>query len=161
MWGLRLGLSYEDTGSVVYFFSYYILVLLFGLVPMSTATLAFVLGAEFSTSLLLIIIWYQVQHFGCGYVINKNMPVYVRWFKYVAFFWYALGALVSNQYTNWTCACPYPADNVRYTEYTSNFQLVVLGYQQNCVWAPIGYLLSWLIGFNAATILVLHYIKND
>lgn len=161
MWGLRLGLNYTDTGDAVYFFRYYAIILLVGLVSMSTATLAFALANEFSTSLLLTNIFYQIQNCGCGFFVNsKNMPVYVRWVKYISYFWYAFGGLVSNQYTHWEGKCEYPSHDLRCLELTGNYQLRVLGFPQNWVAAPIGYLCAWLVATNIVSILALRYFKT-
>lgn len=161
MWGLRLGLSYQDTGSVEYFFKFFVIILFVALVSMSTASLAFALSNDFSSSLLLTNVFYQIQNSGCGYFVNsKTMPVYVRWTKYIAYFWYAFGGLVSNQYTNWEGQCDYPQGDPRCIALSGNHQLHQLGYPQNWVGAPIGYLAIWFVGFNLLTILVLTYIKK-
>lgn len=161
MWGLRVGLTYQDSGDVLYFFRYYLIVLLVGLVSMSTATLSFALSNEFSTSLLFTNILYQIQNSGSGFFVNsKTMPVYVRWVKYIAYFWYAFGGLASNQYTKWSGACEFPSGDIRCRELSGNYQLKTLGYPQNWVWAPIGYLCAWFVGTNALSILLLRYYKK-
>lgn len=161
MWGLRIGLTYQDSGDVLYFFRYYLIILLVGLVSMSTATLSFALTDEFSTSLLFTNIFYQIQNSGSGFFVNsKTMPVYVRWVKYIAYFWYAFGGLASNQYTNWKGQCEYPVGDIRCRELTGNFTLRTLGYPQNWVWAPIGYLCAWFVFTNVLSILLLRYFKK-
>lgn len=160
MWGLRIGQSYGDVGEAVFFFKYFSIVLLVGLISMSTATLAFALADEFSTSLLMTNIFYQIQNCGSGFFVNsKQMPVYVRWVKFISYFWYAFGGLTSNQFTDWTGKCSYPIGDRRCLEYTGNYVLKVLGFPQNWVAAPIGYLCAWLVGTNIFSILLLKYFK--
>lgn len=161
MWGLRQGLTWTDTGDLTYFGLYFAIVLFIGLVSMSTATLAFALSAEFSTSLLLTNVLYQIQNSGSGYFVNAiTMPVYVRWVKYCAYFWYAFGGLASNQYTDWEGQCPYQAPDSRCLEFTGNYQLRVLGYPRNWVAEPIGYLAAFFVSANALSIFILRYVRN-
>lgn len=158
MWGLRLGDTYSDNGSAGYWAIYFLICLLVELCSMSLAMLSFALGSSFSTSLIYVNLIYQVQNCGCGYFVNAaTMPVYVRWVKYTAFFWYAFGALTANQYTNWMGKCPHPAGSSACTEYSGNYQLKILGFPQHWTWAPIGYLALWALGINVFIGLVLRF----
>lgn len=149
MWGLRVGDNYNDSGDGSYFGIFFTVVLLVSLVAMSTAMLCFFLGSSFAISTLYSNIFYQIQNSGSGYFVNsKTMPVYVKWVKYIAYFWYGFGALTSNQYSDWQGKCPYPQDDERCFEYSGNYQLSVLGFPQHWVGAPIGYLVIWFVGFN-------------
>lgn len=160
MGGLRLGQTFSDSGDASFFGIFFAVTLLVELVAMSTAMLCFFLGSSFATSSLYINLLYQVQNSGSGYFVNsKTMPVYVRWVKYVAYFWYGFGALNSNQYTDWRGNCPYPQGDARCVEFSGNYQLQVLGYPQNWIAAPIGYLIAWLVGFNILTLLLVK-LKN-
>lgn len=162
MWGLRLGETSLDSGDGSFFGIYLVLTIIVAVLSTTTAMLCFALGSDFNTSALIGNVFYQLQNSGCGYFVNaKTMPVYVRWVKYVAYFWYAFGALASNQYTDWVGDCPFDADDSRCIEYTGNYQLEVLGFPQNWVGAPIGYLIVWVIGFNMMTWLVLRFRNYD
>lgn len=161
MWGLRMGETALDSGDGSYFAIYLVLTIITAVLSTTTAMLCFALGSDFNTSALLGNVFYQLQNSGCGYFVNAaTMPVYVRWVKYVAYFWYAFGALASNQYTNWKGACPY-SDESMCVEYTGNYQLKVLGFPQHWVGAPIGYLIVWIVGFNAMTWAVLRFRNYD
>lgn len=149
MWGLRLGETYLDTGDGSYFGIYFVVTMLTAVLATTTAMMSFALGNDFSTSTLIGNIFYQIQNSGCGYFVNaKTMPVYVKWVKYIAYFWYAFGALTSNQYSDWKGKCPFPEGDARCIEYTGNYQLEILGFPQNWIGAPIGYLCVWVLGFN-------------
>jgi ABC-type multidrug transport system ATPase subunit len=88
------------------------------------------------------------------------MPVYVRWTKYIAYFWYAFGALVSNQFSDWMGECPF--DNAEQcVEYSGNHQLSVLGYPQGWIGEPIGILVAWFIGFQLIAALGVYYRSSD
>lgn len=155
MGGLRLGQNYNDTGDASFFGVFFAITLLVELVAMSTAMLFFFWGSSFATSSLYINLLYQIQNSGSGYFVNsKTMPVYVRWVKYVAYFWYGFGALNSNQYTNWEGNCSYPSGDDRCIQFSGNYQLELLGYPENWIAAPIGYLIAWFVGFNIITLIV-------
>lgn len=160
MGGLRLGQNYDDKGDASFFGVFFAITLLVELVSMSTAMLFFFCGSSFASSSLFVNLLYQIQNSGSGYFVNsKTMPVYVRWVKYIAYFWYGFGGLNSNQYTNWQGNCPYSSDDARCVQYSGNYQLELLGYPQSWVAAPIGYLVAWLVGFNLMTLMVVK-LKN-
>lgn len=162
MWGLRLGENYSDSNDGTYFAVYLAVAIIVAVLSTTTAMLCFTLGSDFPTSALIGNVLYQIQNSGCGYFVNaKTMPVYVRWVKYIAYFWYAFGALTSNQYTNWKGACPFSENDSRCVEYTGNYQLSVLGFPQNWVAAPIGYLCAWVVGFNVMIWIVLRFRNYD
>lgn len=162
MWGLRMGDTHADSNDGTYFAIYLALTIIIGVLSTTTAMLCFALGSDFATSTLIGNVFYQLQNSGCGYFVNaKTMPVYVRWVKYIAYFWYAFGALTSNQYTDWVGDCPYPSSDERCLEYTGNYQLSVLGFPRNWVGAPIGYLCVWVVGFNLMTWAALRFRNYD
>lgn len=162
MWGLRLGETYLDSNDGSYFAIFLAVTILTAVLSTSTAMMSFALGGDFQTSALIGNVFYQVQNSGCGYFVNaKTMPIYVRWVKYVAYFWYAFGALTSNQYTDWKGQCPYPDDDDRCLEYTGNYQLDILGFPRNWIAAPIGYLCIWIVGFNVLIWVLLKFRNCD
>lgn len=162
MFGLRLGENFGDGGDGSYFGIYLAITILVCVVSMSLSMLCFALGVDFSTSALIVNVFYQIQNSGCGYFVNAaTMPVYVRWVKYVAYFWVAFGALTANQYSDWMGACPYPESDPRCLEYTGNYQLSVLGFPKHWIAAPVGYLFAWIVGFNLLTWIVLRLRNYD
>lgn len=162
MAGLRLGDSYSDSGNGSYFGIYFTVALLVETIGMLTAMLCFALSSDFSISVVIMNGFYQLQNSGCGYFVNaKTMPVYVRWVKYIAYFWYAFGALTSNQYSNWMGKCPSASGDASCDEYSGNWQLLVLGYPVSWIGAPLGYLVAWLVGYNLIAIVALRFKKYD
>lgn len=150
MWGLRLGQTAEGPNDdSTHFGIFFAISFLVTAIAFSTGFLCFTLGSDFSISALISNAFYQLQNSGCGYFVNAaTMPVYVRWVKYCAYFWYAFGALTANQYTDWMGECPYPADDERCLEYSGNYQLNMLGFPKGWIGEPIGILVAWWIGFN-------------
>ncbi|KAI5960485.1 hypothetical protein CANMA_003997 [Candida margitis] len=140
MWGLRVG-----GGS--HFGIYFTVTLLVQLACMSSTLLIYAISSSMPMSTLYINLLYQVQNSASGYFVNaKTMPVYVRWVKYLAYFWYGFGALTANQFTDWVGDCPYDdADSC--AEYHGNVQLQIWGYPQNWIAEPIGILIVWVTGF--------------
>lgn len=163
MWGLRLGDDLSGANDATYHFGiFFAVAFLITAISFTTGFLCFTLGADFSISALISNAFYQLQNSGCGYFVNSaTMPVYVRWVKYLAYFWYGFGALNANQYTDWMGKCPYPSDDSRCTEYSGNYQLETLGYPQNWIAEPIGILIAWWIGFNVLSMLSLGFRNYD
>ncbi|CUM53305.1 uncharacterized protein AC631_00553 [Debaryomyces fabryi] len=161
MWGLRMS---EDGGShdASYFFIYFAVTLLTEFCGMATAMLSFSLAMDFSISSLILCVIYQLQNSACGYFVNAaTMPVYVRWIKYLAYFWYAFGALTANQYTDWMGDCPYDKDDSRCEEYSGNYQLDLLGFPKGWITEPICILLAWVVGFYILTGLAFRFKNRD
>ncbi|KAI5955655.1 hypothetical protein KGF54_001157 [Candida jiufengensis] len=154
MWGLRVG-----DGS--HFGIFFAITLLIQLCCMTGAMVCFALAPSMPITTLYINLFYQLQNSACGYFVNaRTMPVYVRWVKYLAYFWYGFGALCANQFTNWVGDCPYD-DETRCVEYTGNAQLALLGYPQNWIAEPIGILICWVVGFLLISGFGLYFRNHD
>lgn len=149
MWGLRMGETVDSTTTQSsHFFIYLAVAVLIHYTSMATAMASFAMAPDYSISMLLVNSFYQLQNSASGYFINAaTMPVYVRWIKYISYFWYAFGALTANQYTNWMGKCPYDKDSEQCIQYSGNYQLSVLGYPQNWIAEPIGILVCWVLFF--------------
>ncbi|CAI5757251.1 unnamed protein product [Candida verbasci] len=152
MWGLRSGAGH--------FFIYFLLTILVSFIGMASGLICFAIGTDLATSTMYFNFFYQLQNLACGFFVNaKTMPVYVRWLKYLAYFWYTFGASTSNQFTNWMGNCPYEEDDARCEQYTGSYQLDLLGYPQGWIGEPIGILFAWLFGFYLLAWICLH-LKN-
>ncbi|EGV64158.1 hypothetical protein PSN45_003730 [Yamadazyma tenuis] len=148
MFGLRLSVELGGATTLHYFWNYLAVTVLIYLCGMSSALAFFAISSSFPICAIYQNVFYQLQNSACGYFINAaTMPVYVRWTKYICYFWYGFGALTSNQYTNWEGACPYD-DEARCREYTGRYQLDVLGFPENWIAVPISILVAWYWGFN-------------
>lgn len=161
------GLRYTDDNFTSHasgeFFGVYLAVtFLMGSASFCSGMMCFALGADFSYSALLGSAFYQLQNSGCGYFVNaKYMPVYVRWVKYIAHFWYAFGAMTSNQYTDWRGACPYSWDDSRCDEYSGDYQLHTLGFPRNWIGLPIGILVAFWAGYQGIVWAALRFRNYD
>ncbi|KAK6457889.1 ATP-dependent ABC transporter [Scheffersomyces xylosifermentans] len=162
MWGLRM--SEEAGGSIdTRFFGVYVAItILVELICMASTMLCFAISPDYSISALVVNVFYQLQNSACGYFVNAaTMPVYVRWTKYLAYFWYGFGALTSNQFTDWMGDCSFPDDDIRCLQYSGNYQLQILGYPENWIGQPIGILVVWFIGFNVMAALSFYYLNFE
>lgn len=152
MFGLRID------GSSSYYFIYFALTFLTHIISMSTALAVAALTPDFGVSATIVNLYYQLQNSACGYFVNAaTMPVYVRWTKYITFFWYAFGALNANQFTDWMGDCE--GDNC--TEYSGNYQLGVLGYPQNWITVPICILVAYFFMINIGAYIGLYYKDSN
>lgn len=117
------------------------------MIGIAQAHSCFVLGGyKFSTASLISGIFYQIENSACGYFINaKTMPVYVRWTKYIASFWYNFGSLISNHFTDYMGDCIGTADECY--EYSGQAVLDSLGYPRHWYTVPLCVSLCWFIGF--------------
>ncbi|KAG7664640.1 uncharacterized protein J8A68_001865 [[Candida] subhashii] len=141
---------------------YFIIVMIVELCCMGSSMLCFSLAPDFAISSLIINIFYQLQNSACGYFVNaETMPVYVKWTKYIAYFWYGFGALTSNQFTNWKGDCPFDSDDIRCQEYTGEYQLAILGFPTGWIGEPIGILIGWMIGFFVLSGLAFYFRSHD
>lgn len=150
MWGLNGSSNFG-----IYFINNFLIYT----VGMATAFLCFMMGKyDFGTASLMSNLFYQLQNSACGYFINaKTMPVYVRWTKYLANFWYGFGSLVSNQYTGFIGDCPFETGSSECYEYTGEYVLDNLGYPRNWFAVPLCVNLCWGLGFYIITGVLLWY----
>lgn len=147
MWGLRTSDEIGGDFNIHYFLIYWSVCVLVYLIALASALAGFAVSSDFPVTAMIQNLFYQLQNSACGYFVNAaTMPVYVRWLKYICYFWYAFGALVANQYTNWQGDCPYDSEE-RCIEYSGDYQLEVLGFPRNWISEPIWILVAWLVGF--------------
>ena len=155
MWGLRM---YDAQGEydATYFGTYLGIIVLVYMVGMSSSVMIYAILKDFNVLSLILNCFYQLQNLACGYFVNaRTMPVYVRWTKYIAYFWYGFGALTANQYHDWMGDCPYD-DVAQCTEYSGEEQLRVLGFPSDWIAEPAGILVGWFFGFYALAVVGLH-----
>lgn len=137
MWGLNSGTRQ--------FFIYLVFTVVNYLTGVSVAMVAYALATSFPLSIVIVNITYQIMNLGSGYFINAStMPVYVRWVKYIAYFYYSMEGLASNQFTNWYGACT--ADDPQCAELSGSSVLRNLGFKENYVNIPIVIIVAFTIG---------------
>jgi ABC-type multidrug transport system ATPase subunit len=151
MWGLQ---SHSNFGI------YFVNNLLIFMVGMATAHLCFVSGNfQFPLSSLLTGVFYQVQNSACGYFVNaKTMPVYVRWTKYIASFWYSFGSLMSNHFSSFMGDCEGTLEEC--FEYSGEYALRNLGFPKHWYAVPLIVNVGWFLGFYIASGLLIWYKLN-
>ena len=106
---------------------------------------SFAIAPSYPISALLINLIYQIQNSACGYFVNAaTMPVYVKWTKYLAYFWYAFGALTNNQFSGWHGKCPYnDINDPRCQEFSGDYQIKILGFPVDGL---VHQLVTWCFG---------------
>ncbi|ABN65679.2 ATP-dependent ABC transporter [Scheffersomyces stipitis CBS 6054] len=162
MWGLRMSTEQGGPTDSSYFGIYFAITLLVELISMSASMFCFAVSPDYSISSLVVNVFYQLQNSACGYFVNaRTMPVYVRWVKYIAYFWYGFGALLANQFSGWMGDCPYDNDDPRCEQYSGDYQLKNLGYPIDWIAEPIGILVVWFVGFNLMTFFVFYFKSFD
>jgi len=150
MWGLEGSSNFG-----IYFINNFLVYT----IGMATAMVCFMAGNyQFGPAGLISNLFYQLQNSACGYFVNaKTMPVYVRWVKYLANFWYAFGSLVSNQFTNFKGDCPYESGSTKCYEFTGDYVLDNLGYSKNWFAVPIVVNICWFLGLYIFSGFILWY----
>jgi len=99
-----------------------------------------------------------------GFLIQANtIPVYLRWTRYISYNWYALGALMSNEFTDSFYDCPSEGgrENPNCLEYDGNHVLRLLDFPRDWVATPILACVAWLCGFYVVAGLLYHYFTVD
>ncbi|GME93454.1 unnamed protein product [[Candida] boidinii] len=140
MFGLR-------TDSPVYFFRYWAGNMIFHINTMSFAMLAASLSRDVSIASLICNLNFTFQSMANGYFVNAvQMPVYVRWCKYVAYLWYSFGFLISNQFTDFMGDCDPDTGVDQCSAYSGTYILESLGFWRNWVALPLCVVLAFAIG---------------
>ncbi|KAI5954650.1 hypothetical protein KGF54_002426 [Candida jiufengensis] len=138
MWGLRAGAGH--------FFIYFATSILITLIGMATGMLCFAISHEFALSTMYLNFIYQLLNSSCGFFVINPLG-WIRWVKYISYFWYGFGALSANQFTDWVGNCPFDSNDDRCIQYTGNYQLHLLRFPKGWVGEPIGILVVWLFGY--------------
>ncbi|KAF2853926.1 ABC transporter-like protein [Plenodomus tracheiphilus IPT5] len=132
------------------FFIFFSIILLHQYIAVCFAMLCVACSRHFAGASLVANLAYTLQSMACGYFIQSNtIPVYVRWTKWIAYVFYAFGALCANEFTGAFYSCPLEGgpSNPACKEYTGEFILNSLGFPDNWVWRPILALLGFVLAF--------------
>lgn len=160
MYGLR-------TDSAKYFFKYFACCLISTVNTMTFATFAASISRNVSTTSLINNINFTLQSMTNGLFANaRQLPVYVRWFKYVAYLWYSYGFLVSNQFTDFNGECYIinandPDVNNICFQSSGDYIIKDLGFWKNWNVLPICVLLAFTIGNYVAAGVILYLFPQD
>ncbi|CEP60037.1 uncharacterized protein LALA0_S01e01574g [Lachancea lanzarotensis] len=131
------------------FFTFFSVVLLVHQCSTSFALVAVAISRDFSKASLVGNLNYTLQSMACGFFVNaKQMPVYVRWTKYIAYLWCAFGAMMSNGFADLTC------ESEQREACVGNMVLNSLGIPRAWRTVPIIIIFCWSIGFYAVAVLI-------
>lgn len=148
------------TDGASHFFIYFAVILLQHYNSITYATFAASVSRDFSIASLIANLGYTLQSMACGFFVNaKHMKPYVQWTKYIAFLWYALGAVFSNQYSSWSGNCPEGLSEEECYTYSGDYVLKTYGFPENWIWEPIIILLCWSIGFYILSWAFLRFLR--
>ncbi|ORX95355.1 ABC transporter-like protein [Clohesyomyces aquaticus] len=132
------------------FLTFFSVILLEQYIAVCFATVCVAISRNFAGASLVANLAYTLQSMACGYFIQSNtIPIYVRWTKWIAYVFYAFGALCANEFYGHFYDCPIPGgeSNPACKEYTGQYILSSLGLPGNWVWRPILILVGFVIAF--------------
>lgn len=148
------------TDSPKHFFIFFANVLLQHYISVSYAMFSAAISREFHNAALVGNLGYTLQSMACGMFVNaKNMPVYVRWTRWISYVYYGFGVMLSNQFNNYMGDCPYPEQDPRCSPYSGAYVLDLLGFPHDWITLPLCVNVAWGIGFYTAAGLLLKYFK--
>lgn len=150
------------TDSARYFFVFFGANLVMQYIAVCFAMMCASISRDFTTAALFGNLGYTLQSMACGFFVNvKDMPVYVRWTRWIAYVYYGFGTLISNQFTDFMGDCPYPPSDERCFQYSGDYILEVLHFPANWIVLPIFVNVAWAIGFYAAAYLFLRFFRQN
>ncbi|KAF2478083.1 ABC transporter-like protein [Lindgomyces ingoldianus] len=132
------------------FLTFFSVILLEQYIAVCFATTCVAICRHFAGASLVANLAYTLQSMACGYFIQSNtIPIYVRWTKWIAYVFYAFGALAANEFYGHFYTCPLEGgpSNPACKEYTGQYILDSLGLPNDWVWRPILALLGFALAF--------------
>ncbi|KAF2457396.1 P-loop containing nucleoside triphosphate hydrolase protein [Lineolata rhizophorae] len=146
------------------FMTFFSVILLEQYIAVCLAMVCVAISRNFAGASLIANMTYTLQSMACGYFIQANtMPVYVQWTKWIAYCFYAFGALCANEFVGHFYDCPQPGgpNNPACRPYTGAYIMDLLGLPSNWVWRPILVLFSFVLGFYIGAGLLLRFFKTE
>jgi ABC-type multidrug transport system ATPase subunit len=146
------------------FLTFFSIVLLNQYIAVTFATTCIAAARSFPSASLIANLGYTVQAMACGFFIQSNtIPVYVRWLKWTAYVYYALGALCANEFVGQFYACPLEGgeSNPACAQYTGSYIMASLGFPNDWVVRPIIVLLAFVIMFYTLAGIGLKHMKIE
>ncbi|KAH8904633.1 pleiotropic drug resistance protein [Coniochaeta sp. PMI_546] len=146
------------------FFVFFSIVLINQYIAVTCAMTCVATSRNFPGASLISNLVYTLQSVACGYFIQSNtIPVYVRWLKYVAYCYYAVGALFANEFQDSFYDCPFEGgeSNPACVSYTGRYIMDSLGFPQNWVARPIIILVAFVVFFYTLSWIGLKFLKVE
>lgn len=160
MYGLR-------TDSPKYFFKYFSGCLISTINTMTFAMLSSSISRNVAIATLVNNMNFTLQSMTNGLFANaRQLPVYVRWCKYIAYLWYSFGYLISNQFTDFKGECytlnaTNPnVENICYQS-SGNYIIKDMGFWKNWDALPICVVLAFAIGNYIVAGIILYLFPKD
>lgn len=150
-----------DAGTFLTFFA---VVLLSQFIAVTFAMTCVAFSRNFGTATLIGNMMYTIQTMACGFFVQINsMPVYVRWLKWVAYVYYAFGALAENEFVGQFYDCPLPGgeSDPGCVQYTGAFIMDSLAFPHDWIVKHIVILVSFVVGFYLIAGVVLRYKRVE
>ncbi|RJE20910.1 ABC transporter [Aspergillus sclerotialis] len=149
------------------FFIFLALTVLTHYIAVTFAAVAIAVSRTFPGATLVANLSFTLQSFACGYFVqSQQIPVYVRWLKWVAYTFYIFGALCANEFIGpdgpehgQFYDCPY-SDNPndpRCKQYTGRYVMDSMGFPSHWIWRPIVVLVAFVVGHYLLAALLLQY----
>lgn len=150
------------TDSARYFFVFFGCNLVLQYISVSFAMMCASISRDFTTAALFGNLGYTLQSMACGFFINaKDMPVYVRWTRWIAYVYYGFGTQISNQFTNYVGDCPFEASDPQCYQYTGDYVLETLHFPRNWIVLPMFVNVAWALGFYFIAYLCLRFLRQN
>ncbi|KMU90335.1 ATP-binding cassette sub-family G member 5 [Coccidioides immitis H538.4] len=153
------------------FFIFLALNILTQYLAVSFASVCISLSRNFPGASLVGNLSFTLQTMACGFFVQANqIPVYVRWIKWMTYTFYVFGALCANEFIGPSGPpegqfydCPFSDDpsDPYCKEYTGRFILETLGLPSNWIWRPMVALVGFITLFFGAAYLILQFRKVD
>ena len=149
------------TDSPSHFFIFFAVCLIEHYTAMTFAMFAASISRDFTNAALIANLGFTLQSMACGYFVNAaQMPVYVRWTKYIAYLYYGFVVAVNNQFDGYFGDCP--SGNMAdpaCVPYTGSFIITSLGLPTN--WITLGLCVgaAWAIGFYVVAAFFLKFFR--
>lgn len=149
------------------FFIFLVITILTHYIAVTFAAVSISIARSFPGASLVANLSFTVQSFACGYFVQSNqIPVYVRWLKWVAYTFYIFGALCANEFIGPNgppggqfYACPFSddPDDPACTQYTGRYIMENLGFPSDWIWRPIVVQVAFVLGHYLLAAVLLQY----
>lgn len=118
---------------------------------------------NFAGASLIANLVYTLQSMACGMFIQvDNLPVYVRWLRWITYTFFSFGAYAGNEFENNFYDCPVGGpDDPRCRQFTGSFIMDSLGFPPNWVWRPIVIMISFVVFFVTLSAIGLRFLKVE